>query len=81
MQPAFLTAFKNDIASRTPGLLVYLNLADARRLNIHLGHQVVDRVIEAITRGLSESVGSGDASKRVAGDIWHPPRLSTSRSN
>lgn len=70
MHESYLADFKNNISSRLPGVLAYLNLADARRLNIHLGHETVDKVIEEITLGLADSTAPKGASKRVAGDIW-----------
>lgn len=70
MHESYLADFKNDISSRLPGVLAYLNLADARRLNIHLGHETVDGVIEEITLCLADSTAPKGASKRVAGDIW-----------
>src|SRR5882672_11129813 len=65
-----LEEFKREVAAYLPGLLALFDIADAKRRNFHLGHQVVDCDIDELDRQLQISVGASGLVKRVGGDEW-----------
>ncbi len=59
--------FQKSIEPLIPGLIAYFNLADAKRRNCHLGHEVVDAEIDEFGRALS---ASADLVMRIEGSSW-----------
>jgi GGDEF domain-containing protein len=68
--PARREAFLREAAPRLPGLLVWLNLADLKRRNAHLGHAVGDADIAAVERLLSALSPARGCWARVGGNTW-----------
>lgn len=65
-----LDQFKNGVSAYLPGLLVLFDLADTKRRNCHLGHNVVANDIEEFDRLAHTSVGSSGLVRRVDGNAW-----------
>jgi GGDEF domain-containing protein len=65
-----LDQYKHEIATYLPGLLVLFDMADSKRRNGHLGHQVVDGDIEELDQRVGTSVAPLGLAKRVRGDKW-----------
>ncbi len=65
-----LEQFKEAAPAYVPGLVVLFDLADTKRRNCHLGHNVVDKDIDEFDRLIQSSVGASGLAKRVRGASW-----------
>src|SRR5512136_1804634 len=65
-----LDQFRDAIPAHLPGLLVLFNIADAKRRNCYLGHNVVEADIEEFDLLVQLSVGASGLAKRVQGAAW-----------
>lgn len=65
-----LDEFKTEMAAYLPGLLVLYDIANAKRINDHLGFRVVDRDIEEMNQLVAASVGPSGLAKRVKDVKW-----------
>lgn len=69
-QNAHIDQFKSDVASKLPGLVVLLNLADAKRRTCHLGYTVTDDDIDEFDTKLKAITNSGGLMSRISGVKW-----------
>ncbi|MBK9205977.1 MAG: hypothetical protein IPL73_26890 [Candidatus Obscuribacter sp.] len=71
MQPnAHIEQFKSDVASKLPGLVVLMNLADAKRRTCHLGYTVTDDDIEEFDTKLKSIANNAGVVSRISGVKW-----------
>lgn len=63
--------FKSQAPKLAPGVLVLFDIADAKRLNCHVGHEDVDQAIKDFSKAIeSAAKKSGGLAKRIEGDKW-----------
>lgn len=69
-QNAHIEQFKSEASARLPGLVVLMNLADAKRRTCHLGYTVTDDDIEELDTKLKAITNSGGLMLRISGVKW-----------
>ncbi len=66
-----ITIFEREAAQRLPGFLYSFNIADLKRRNSHLGHQVGTADIREFDALVKAMATSDTAVERVSGERWY----------
>ncbi len=66
----FVYDFQESLDLSSPGILSLFNIASAKRRNLHLGYQVVDKEIVQLDELIKKAVKDCGDSKRIGGDEW-----------